>query len=375
MRGDFSRSTYRPERHYSAVLQQQGRVAIDSDFNEHAEIDRHRLRQLARDLIGPCGGPRDGAGFNVTLDAGGSRLVIGAGRYYVDGLLVENEAESVVDLARHPLPGPLLVYLEVWERTVTAVEDPELLEAALGGPDTSGRLQIGWRVRLEPSDEADCDDGPARASLRVQTPGGYRGPENRLYRVEVHAVDDSGKSTFKWSRDNGSLVMPVAATDGELLTVAASPGDALERLTAGEWIELLDDSIELEGGAGQLVRIVAIEPGKRLVACDPSPSPVDESLHPEAIRWHGTGATTAGAWLRLEDGIEIAFDGGPVQPGDYWIFPARPMVGRVEWPDEPVPASRLDRFRCPLAVIERSESQDALAIVEDRRRLFAPIAG
>ena len=42
--------------------------------------------------------------------------------------------------------GPSLVYLDVWERLVTAVEDDSIREVALGGPDTSARTKLVWQV-------------------------------------------------------------------------------------------------------------------------------------------------------------------------------------------------------------------------------------
>jgi len=38
MKGDFSRNTFRPGSHYSGVLMQQGRVLLDSDWNEQVAI-------------------------------------------------------------------------------------------------------------------------------------------------------------------------------------------------------------------------------------------------------------------------------------------------------------------------------------------------
>ena len=38
MKGDFSRRIYRPAKHFSSVLMQQGRVLLDSDWNEQAAI-------------------------------------------------------------------------------------------------------------------------------------------------------------------------------------------------------------------------------------------------------------------------------------------------------------------------------------------------
>ncbi len=43
------------------------------------------------------------------------------------------------------------MYLEVWQQPVTAVEDDELREVALGGPDTSVRLRTMRRVRVLPN--------------------------------------------------------------------------------------------------------------------------------------------------------------------------------------------------------------------------------
>ncbi|MFE7525845.1 DUF6519 domain-containing protein, partial [Kitasatospora sp. NPDC057542] len=57
MHADFSRLTFRPGKHYSAVLTQQGRVQLDADANEQAAIERYQLRALAADLIGRRGGP------------------------------------------------------------------------------------------------------------------------------------------------------------------------------------------------------------------------------------------------------------------------------------------------------------------------------
>ena len=38
MRGDFSRLTHRPGKHYSGVVKQQGRIDLDSDWNENVAI-------------------------------------------------------------------------------------------------------------------------------------------------------------------------------------------------------------------------------------------------------------------------------------------------------------------------------------------------
>src|SRR6266850_4998173 len=158
MKGDFTRNTYDPAKHYSSVRLQQGRVQLDADWNEQIDIAAHRDETTATDVVGREGGPLHAAGFAVTVQGG--NLVVGAGRYYVDGILCENEAPVTVaaepavatvpvqpDLPGVPLPttdGTYLAYLDVWQRHLTALEAPAIREEALGGPDTGTRTKAVW---------------------------------------------------------------------------------------------------------------------------------------------------------------------------------------------------------------------------------------
>ena len=56
-----------------------------------------------------------------------------------------------------------LIYLDVWERLITYVEDDAIREVALGGPDTATRAKIVWQVkavpgRVNPDAKSACDD-------------------------------------------------------------------------------------------------------------------------------------------------------------------------------------------------------------------------
>ena len=59
MRGDFTRLTFRRGKHYSDVLHQQGRVWLDSDWNEQVFDRLDLLEQETIDVIGGCGVPTD----------------------------------------------------------------------------------------------------------------------------------------------------------------------------------------------------------------------------------------------------------------------------------------------------------------------------
>src|ERR1700704_2254791 len=161
MRGDFSRLRFEKTKHYTSVLEQQGRVALDADHNEQRAIDEHLHKTETVDIIGPLGGPENDNGFAITVS--GKTIQIGAGRYYVQGLLCENEAplsyasqpylihpavsdsDLLTELASGSLDS-LRLFLQVWERLVTSLDDPCLREPALGPADTTVRRQTVWRV-------------------------------------------------------------------------------------------------------------------------------------------------------------------------------------------------------------------------------------
>jgi hypothetical protein len=44
--------------------------------------------------------------------------------------------------------GNYLVYLDVWEHLITAVEDESIREVALGGPDTAARSKLVYQVKV-----------------------------------------------------------------------------------------------------------------------------------------------------------------------------------------------------------------------------------
>jgi hypothetical protein len=283
VKGDFSRLTFRRERHYSSVRLQQGRVQLDADWNEQVDIQAHRNRTAARDTVGPRGAPLgEPDGFRLSVGAGGPR--VGAGRYYVDGILCENEAD--VDLASQPdLPGAALptqagnylAYLDVWQRHVTAVEDPAIREVALAGPDTATRTQTVWQVKLEritgtptcdgfgddwrPGGVPDANDaGRLRARARpseegpddpcIVPPGaGYTRLENQLYRVEIH---DGGEPYGARSPQ----VESTAIQEGPSSTNTVLVANAARPWRVDQWVELF------KGGSnepGKLARIIAVE--------------------------------------------------------------------------------------------------------------------
>ena len=174
------------------------------------------------DLIGWHGTPLldgDDGGFQITLSPDDGSLWIGPGSYYVDGILCQNEvprclaaqSASCPRIGESEMAEGLVVYLDVWERVVTCIDDPSLIEPAFGGPDTSLRRQVVWQVRATRVDSPPKIFGDRSllhevlglrgwgdgAMLRARA-GLEPGLENGLYRIEVHHGDED--PLFKWSR-------------------------------------------------------------------------------------------------------------------------------------------------------------------------------
>ncbi len=454
-RGDFTRDTFDAAKRFSRVFMQQGRVQLDADWNEQTSIVLHYLRSLAADLIGQHGGPGDSFKLDTVVVTDGTlTFTVTPGRYYVDGILCEAGDPFVIDEAS-VTQGTNLVFLDVWERHVTSNEDPDISEVALGGPDTTTRAQVVCHLTVPTLTDdqknalkaADTDaklrafadsvlgdlgsftKPTLRARAKVAQPieachispeAQYRGAENQLYRVEIHhggaawdgtmdtekaqPVFTDATATFKWSRDNGSVVFPVLALKGKSVTLANLGRDHRRTLTIGDWVEVVDDDLASRGQPGELRQIKDVKTDEMTVTLNEE---VDQSYdeasttHPLLRRWdHSTSDAQPadgallfkeaageddGNWITLEDGVQIQFatsDAGALyHAGDYWLIPARVATGDVLWPkvqtgDKQVADGRaphgVEHHYAPLAIIDVAGS--TINVILDLRRTFPPLA-
>ncbi len=70
MSGDFSRSTFDPKKHSSGVRMQQGRVQLDADWNEQADIVEHAVRaRTGRRPRGGAAAPSGPPGFGLVAES------------------------------------------------------------------------------------------------------------------------------------------------------------------------------------------------------------------------------------------------------------------------------------------------------------------
>jgi hypothetical protein len=427
MKGDFSRLTFDRDKAYTKVMMQQGRVLLDSDWNEQAVLLDQTVRLLARDLFGSHGGPEETLGFKITPK--NRDLVISHGRYYVEGRAVENADDLLfsqqlgfgVDdvMNEDDFKDAWLAYLDVWEEYVAPPQDPDMMEVALGGPDTCGRAKTMWQVRiwLKPKKKAKAlddwkptgtgvmaamlDGASTPAELCVVAPDQqYRGLENQLYRVEIHRgglADKAGKAAlFKWSRDNGALVYPVLDMAGTTLELTHLGKDKVTGLIEGGWVEYVDDFVIARNGSGILARVKAIDTDENRLTLelpqDVTNMPVfDIARHPLLRRWDHAGdySKTMGAIPveetvdnPLEDGLKVRFGKakGTYRTGDYWLIPARVATGGIQWPKDPANASLPSEilphgpqhFYAPLFYTDAAGAKDCRFVCKLERKAMSP---
>jgi len=451
MSGDYSRIRFDPSKDITSVWMQQGRVQLDSDWNEGmAALDR-RLRAESVDTFGvhPVPGrtgvavvsPQTADAFRIDTNDG--RITIGQGRMYVDGLLVENHGggEEVFDpvlaelrgqspldyyqqpyfLEPSPPPeGPYLAYLEVWQRELTHLQHPEMVENAVG-VDTTTRWQTVWQVRflaLGERGNVDCntrdEDLPSewqvltrpsagRMSIKAEVAppdtgpcelppsGGYRGLENQLYRIEIHDGGAVGTATFKWSRDNASVasavVEIVSQTESSTKLKLASLGrDTVSRFNTGDWVEILDDRRELDGENSNpalrrgAMRQITVDNDMQTIEFSPAlpadliPAGGNDTLaarHTRVRRWDQKGTAVdsatglievppAGVWMELEKGIRVQFslaaDEGEFRCGDYWVSAARTADTSIETFTD-APPRGIHRHYARLAIVDLRDNE------------------
>lgn len=340
MPSDRTRTSDDLRQRYKAVVMQQGRVILDRDFNALQEILDGRIAAEALDEIGPCGTPDDGFAISLpgsiastpfshshstphlwdfliapgTMYVGGHRVVLPpaaanqpAWSYFHQPDWIDPPPMAGSGGDSRSVPPHEYVYLHVSEQEVGAVEDPDLLDVALGGPDTSQRVRLMWRVERIPVDADGCASALSQAMARwasdgylfdpttmrllpqarlqvgfAATPatsspcdpvaqGGYLGAENQLIRLQIAAPTPSGGSQLLWGYDDASFLYRFTPKpDGKTLVLLQVPVDAYHCPAPNQVVEVLRTAVILgtspdetdPTGTGRIVRCVAEATGR-----------------------------------------------------------------------------------------------------------------
>lgn len=452
MQGDFSNLNFDPHEHergvsapangvlrnVNGVLHQQGRVSLDTDFTEAELLELGWQGQAGRDIIGAgvCAVPATGPdGFKVQSAAvvdGQVHVQLHPGHAWADGILTRlagaaaNPSATVERVARYfgpPLANPLpnadsindsvrdAVILEVSEESLHGFQYPErLIEPALGGPDTSERAYVNYRIRLlRLAADEDCetirgklqDDLSAKGRLTASLEpvvviagecpvvggGGYTGFEHNLYRIEI-ADTSADTARFKWSQWNGGLAGRGrfdATVNPPRVTLDAGRAAIIHSGLNAFYLEALQYDTAI--GAWEVVcgAMATLTTDHDLeLSVPPVFGALPATTDPVFFRlWNGleeiAGFTSAVDPVELRDGIRLVFDApsaGNYRPGDYWTFAVR--AGEITNPavlvDDSPPAG-IVYHRVVLAEVNWTGRRDTdiSGSIEDCRKRFRPL--
>lgn len=443
MGSDRARVSYDPKQQYRSVVMQQGRVTLEADFNEELAIAGEELREETLDIVGPSGTPDNGYlitpltppstppfDFSVrpgTMYVGGlrvttpppapvaapagqtARLIVGLRYSAQTDWLDYSDDTDWVDTSKNP-PTNEFVYLFLREQEVSAVEDSDLKDVALGGPDTAQRTRlIQHIVRL--SDGQDCATGllaarnkwkteglgfdprtmqlVSTATLKVsfnpsgpppdpcnpQAQGGYLGADNQLIRVQISGIDQAtGNPKFVWGFDDASFLyrLDLDKNNKQLLHLQSRPVDASHNPWANQAVEALRSAAELSNGeyvaslSGSVFTLDKdYNPDTQMITL---PAPLtqlpdeyyDSSQTPRVFLrvWEEELVFTPDTPVNLGNtGLQVTFEvhGNVFHTGDYWLFAVRPTTPQEVYPEryladfQPPEGPRM--WACPLGVI------------------------
>lgn len=435
MKGDFSKWGLVPTDNFSGVLHQQGRVLLDQDWNASTQIQALWRETAGRDVIGgglvavPVAEPDGLKILSAATTATGVDVTLAPGRAWVDGVHLHYAGAVPLhaDYFGPPLQSPPAsiatiaagtrdaVVIEVWDEAFSAYQAPlQLLEPALGGPDTTERVKTCMAVKLlRLADGQGCGDLPieddfARKGKLTVTPsptmviagpcpvpdsGGYTGFEHFLYRIEIATPNAANQARFKWSQFNGGLV-----GRGEF-TAGGAPGTGTVAVRANAQM------INQCGVDAFYLEALAFDPafGHWRIACTADATLVAaDTLAITALNGAWPAGTTAffRLWNGIDlisnhpdglaipnpfnDGIRLEFEPASAgnanySPGDYWTFPARNASVAFDpsvWPSLSPPQG-VRHHRAALGILEWTGPAPAVlgpAAIHDCRQPFLPLA-
>lgn len=379
MHGDFSRWFSKLSPNQIGILAQEGRVLLEADVNAQTMLGMRWQDLAARAAFGagiaaiPADAPDSWKVVRAQLDpqTGKVRLDVIPGIAWADGLLVELDGTPPrpVTLVATPLQPPIqtppnnvgasgtrdAVVLEVWRRALNGYQVPaDLIEPALGGPDTAERVETAYALRLfRLGDGEDCrsiadalrDDLQKRGRLHVTIAptttttgdcpvvlgGGYTGFEHDLYRVEIANVD-AREPMFKWSQWNGALVgRGTYDATTQKLTLIAGDQPILRSGLTSFYLEVLVHDTELGGWRVAYGARASLDAAGDIDLSGPKSF---GALPPATGSWfvrvwnelRAVSEFPAGTPTELRDGIRLELDQGATVsyvPGDYWTFSVR----------------------------------------------------
>lgn len=437
MKGSNSRFSYRPEQRYSNSAHVQGGMVTDADLTEAGQL--HQARDEAQGAVTVHWGT-PATGGAIDIDSNGipalkQGWIIAQGKQGELRAASQNPGTNGLalfsdqaDLPLGPTPGTgrALLFADLWERPVFALQDRYLADPGLHGAETTYRTRTMTQLKSLPLSGTDAlqnaqkmlrdGTGPfagGGTALATVTPKDTeiavddcdpcadevnveQALPNALFRLEVIRVerDSNGNALsaqLAWSMDNA------AAIEASSALTDASARAAFERKKAV--YEFFSDATEAQigwfPGTHQPERPVLSN--TLFPVAQPTGGANGGAPYSHVRRWDGAAtlditanAVTAplgSGKMALASGkatltidafsLDLAVKDATLMAGDYWLVELRRyapeaqrirLVGGVE--NKNAPPLGIRHHFCPLFVIENGQP---LALDDaDKRRLSFP---
>ena len=251
MKGSISRFSYHPKARYSNVAQVQGGMVTDADLTEAGQLHQARDEALGAVTVHSGTPAADGA---VLIDDGIPALVEGwiiaegkqgalrgaSGNPPANALSLFTD-QADLPLGPEPGNGRALLYADLWERPIFALQDTYLADPGLHGAETTYRTRTMTQLKSLPLLGPDALDkaqemlrvgagpfagiGTARATVTPKSTeiavddcdpcadqiNAEQALPNALFRLEVISVQDDAQgkpitAQLAWSMENAAAI-------------------------------------------------------------------------------------------------------------------------------------------------------------------------
>jgi len=440
---DLARISFDATRGYRSVVAQQGRVTLEADINEETTIASEALRLETIDVVGPAGTPQP-HGYQVVPNTS-KGIVVEPGTMYLGGWRLRQDKAVALNsqpewLDQLTLPGAAaaaevrkreMIALLATEQSISAVEDKELREVALGGPDTTARTRLMQHFVRIPTSQSLCDPAlkqieatlgkmglalnpntlglsfdanllvsfypPPQAANPCCPPaqGGYLGADNQLVQVAVSNFT-APHGHLLWGWNNASFLYRASVVSPHVLQLSPPPVDAAHSPQPGQVIEILkttmvlglvNDKNFIAAPQGLIVTLGngSVWDGTTNQLTLPPGTTLPAETHTLFVRlWQGQVPFTSGTETHLDDasGLAVtvkitALPKFPFISRPFWSFAVRPNTPQLVYPEryleKPQAPDGPRQWLCDLAIVEPAKEGHKWSIVADCRKHFVPL--
>lgn len=306
MKTQISKNSFDVTKKYTGVYMQQGRMILDSDWNEQVDITKDAIDNSLIDLIGN-GIPQE---RGISLGVESNTLCVKPGTVYISGKRITlDEALDLRDQSTLLDDSEYEFILETSEESITSTDEESLKDSALYGADTCTRTQRILSFYASPVKAESVNlEKKQKPTLSVNLLGNSLSTDipNGLLRVELEKVGDD--FLVKISTDNGAEIVKKGQTSSHYVYESIDQPSEDNRFVSADKCNVAKTYREWNA----------------ILCVTPNGSISDEkSLLGNSVTSHAEKDGNLTLILLNALGLTIELSGKHFSSGDYWQVPIR----------------------------------------------------